>query len=89
MGALPRPSTPGPWKYDKSIGTVVTPGGEPSDADMEAVAATPERIAREDRVREVCDKVITAVGFPRLGRREAPEATVARHILRLLDGEEA
>lgn len=48
MADLPRPVTPGPWTYDHGTEEVVIPGGKPTDADMEAVAALPDWIAAHD-----------------------------------------
>ncbi|WWT39979.1 hypothetical protein [Microcystis phage Mae-JY09] len=93
MGALPSDGLPpGPWTVEEherhdavilggmTTGLVIEVGRVVKGAGP-AFAALPERIAREDRVREVCAFYLSG---PASG-----EAAVAERILRILDGEEA
>lgn len=98
MPALPRPANlgEGEWFCERGVVTTIAVDiacdpyaeiREPGDVWEYGpiIAALPERIAREDRVREVCERTVSS----KLDTSEARvEAALARDILRLLDGEE-
>lgn len=101
MGALPRPTTPGPWEtysedseFDVVTAERVGIASYIGSKDAAAIAALPERIAREDRVREYCARVIARSTMPRGHMQDVDfgamhgMADMAQEVLRILDGEE-